>query len=29
MVGKWALGFQIAPRTGAPFTALILDQANG
>ena len=29
MVGKWALGFQIAPKTGAPFTALILDQANG
>jgi len=29
MVGKWALGFQIAPPGGAPFTALILDQANG
>jgi hypothetical protein len=29
MVGKWALGFQIAPRGVPPFTALILDQANG
>ncbi len=29
MVGKWALSFQIAPRGVAPFTALILDQANG
>ncbi len=29
MVGKWALSFQITPKTGAPFTALILDQANG
>jgi copper transport protein len=29
MVGKWALAFQIAPRSGPPFTALILDQANG
>jgi copper transport protein len=29
MVGKWALGFQIAPKSAAPFTALILDQANG
>ena len=29
MVGKWALAFQITPKTGPPFTALILDQANG
>jgi copper transport protein len=29
MVGKWALGFQIKPPGAAPFTALILDQAEG
>ena len=29
MVGKWALAFQVTPKTGPPFTALILDQANG
>jgi copper transport protein len=29
MVGKWALAFQIAPKSSPPFTALILDQANG
>jgi copper transport protein len=29
MVGKWALGFQITPRAGPAFNALILDQANG
>jgi copper transport protein len=29
MVGKWALGFQITPRGGPSFNALILDQANG
>ena len=29
MVGKWALSFQITPKSGPPFTALILDQANG
>jgi copper transport protein len=29
MVGKWALSFQIAPKNAPPFTALILDQANG
>ncbi len=29
MVGKWALSFQITPTSGPPFTALILDQANG
>ncbi|MBV9803751.1 MAG: FixH family protein [Solirubrobacterales bacterium] len=29
MVGRWGLTFQIAPRQGPPFTALIVDQANG
>lgn len=29
MVGRWGLTFQVAPRTGPPFTALIVDQANG
>ena len=29
MVGKWALSFQITPKNAPPFTALILDQANG
>lgn len=29
MVGEWGLQFQIAPRSGPPFSALILDQANG
>jgi copper transport protein len=29
MVGKWALEYQITPRGSAPFTVLILDQANG
>jgi copper transport protein len=29
MVGEWGLTFQIAPKDGTPFTALILDQANG
>lgn len=29
MVGEWGLTFQIAPRGGQPFTALILDQASG
>jgi copper transport protein len=29
MVGKWALGFQITPKGGPSFDALILDQANG
>ncbi|MHB8692174.1 MAG: copper resistance protein CopC [Solirubrobacteraceae bacterium] len=29
MVGKWALAFQITPKGGPSFTALILDQANG
>jgi copper transport protein len=29
MVGEWGLTFQIAPKSGPPFSALILDQANG
>jgi hypothetical protein len=29
MVGAWGLSFQIAPRGGPPFNALIIDQANG
>jgi copper transport protein len=29
MVGKWGLSFQITPKGGTPFTALIVDQANG
>jgi copper transport protein len=29
MVGEWGLTFQITPRSGTPFTVLILDQANG
>jgi copper transport protein len=29
MVGKWGLGFNITPPGGHPFTALIVDEANG
>ncbi len=29
MVGEWGLTFQITPANGSPFTALIVDQANG
>ncbi len=29
MVGKWGLTFQVTPASGPPFTALIVDQANG
>jgi copper transport protein len=29
MVGLWGLTFQIMPQGGPPFSALILDQANG
>jgi copper transport protein len=29
MVGRWGLTFQISPRNGPSFTALIVDQANG
>ncbi len=29
MVGKWGLSFNVAPPGAPPFTALIVDQANG
>ena len=29
MVGRWGLTFQVTPQHGVPFTALIVDQANG
>jgi len=29
MVGKWGLAFQITPPGGSPFTALIVDHAEG
>jgi copper transport protein len=29
MVGRWGLTFQVTPPHGPPFTALIVDQANG
>jgi copper transport protein len=29
MVGRWGLTFQVTPLHGPPFTALIVDQANG
>ena len=29
MVGRWGLTFQVTPRHGLPFTALIVDQADG
>jgi copper transport protein len=29
MVGRWGLTFQITPKNGSPFTALVVDQANG
>jgi copper transport protein len=29
MVGRWGLSFQITPKNGTPFTALIVDQADG
>jgi copper transport protein len=29
MVGKWGLSFQVTPPGGPPFSALIVDQANG
>jgi hypothetical protein len=29
MVGRWGLTFEIAPPGAPPFTALIVDQANG
>ena len=29
MVGRWGLTFQVTPKQGPPFTALIVDQADG
>ena len=29
MVGRWGLTFQVTPPHGPPFTALIVDQADG
>ena len=29
MVGDWGLTFNITPKSGPPFTALIVDQADG
>jgi|GEM_PF-656043 len=29
MVGRWGLTFQVTPKSGPSFTALIVDQANG
>jgi copper transport protein len=29
MVGHWALGFNVKPKTGPPFTALVVDHATG
>jgi hypothetical protein len=29
MVGRWGLTFQVTPPHGTPFSALIVDQANG
>jgi copper transport protein len=29
MVGRWSLSFAVAPKGAPPFTALIVDQANG
>ena len=29
MVGRWALDFPVTPPGAAPFSALVLDQANG
>jgi len=29
MVGRWGLTFQVTPSNGPPFTALIVDQADG
>jgi hypothetical protein len=28
MVGRWALSFNVTPRTGQPFTALVVDHAT-
>jgi hypothetical protein len=29
MVGKWGLSFTVTPPGGQPFSALVVDEANG
>jgi hypothetical protein len=29
MVGHWGLSFQVTPRGGTPFTALVVDRTSG
>ena len=29
MVGHWGLSFNVTPKSGAPFTALVVDHAAG
>jgi hypothetical protein len=29
MVGHWGLAFQVTPKGGQPFTALVVDHAGG
>jgi len=29
MVGHWGLSFVVTPKTGEPFTALVVDHASG
>jgi len=29
MVGNWAVTFDVTPRTGAPYSFLLVDRANG
>jgi len=29
MVGHWGLSFQVTPKGGQPFTALVVDRTSG
>jgi hypothetical protein len=29
MVGRWGLSFQVEPRSGQPFSVVLVDRANG
>jgi hypothetical protein len=29
MAGHWSLSFDVTPRNGAPFTAVLIDRAGG
>jgi copper transport protein len=29
MVGHWGLSFTVTPKGGTPFTAVVVDRANG